>query len=110
MKIFASVYIGSYEVTMRVYEVNRSWGLNQIDCLKMPVDIIRDVLNVGKISPETTNRLCKILQDLKRVMDSYKCDGYSIIANSNLRLASNEFFVLEQIKIKTGFHLQVIST
>ncbi len=109
MKIFASIYIGSYETTMRVYEIGKTKGIKEIDCLKMPSDIIKDVLMTGKISFETTDRLCRVLNDMKRVMDSYKTDAYSVVAGPNIRQAENDLFVIEQIKIRCGLQVEVIS-
>lgn len=109
MKLFASIYIGSYETTMRVYEINKEKGLKEIDCLKMQSDIIKDVLRLGSISQETIDRLCRVLNDMKKTMQSYAVDGYSVFASSNIRQASNELLVLEQIKIRTGLKAVVIS-
>ena len=109
MKVFASIYIGSYEISMKVFEVYKEKGLREIDCLKMQTDLIREVLSKGKISFDSTEKLCRILNDLKRTMSSYKVDGYSVFASSYFYDASNGFFVLEQIKMRTGFTVEVIS-
>lgn len=109
MKLFASIYIGSYEITMKVFEISKSKGLKEIDCLKMQTDIIKDVIAGESISFGTTDKICRILNDFKRVMNSYKVDGYSVFASSNIRLAKNDLFVLEQIKLKTGINVSVIS-
>ena len=109
MKLFASIYIGSYETTMRVYEIGKIKRLKEIDCLKMPSDIIKDVMNTGRISFDCTDKLCRVLNDMKRVMESYNVDGYSVVAGPNIRQAENDLFVLEQIKIRTGFEVEVIS-
>lgn len=109
MKLFASIYIGSYEVSMKIFEVNKGKRLKEIDCLKMQTDFIRDVIEGGSITSDTSDRLCRILNDLKRVMNSYKVDGFSVFATYGLRQAKNNLFVLEQIKVRTGFNVQIIS-
>ena len=109
MKIFSSIYIGSYETTMKVFEVSKQKGVKNIDTLKMRSDIIKDVLMNGSILPATISNLCKVLNDMKRTMASYKVDDYSIVAGPNIRQADNFLIVLEQIKLNTGFSVEVLS-
>ncbi len=109
MKLFASIYIGSYEMTMRVYQISKRNGIKEIDCLKMKSDIIKDIIMEDRISFETTDRLCRVLNDMKRTMLSYKVDSYSVVAGPNIRQATNDLFVLEQIKIRCGFDVTVLS-
>ena len=109
MKIFASIYVGSYETTMKVFEINRQKGIKTIDSLKIQTDVIKDVLNTGRILPETVSKLCRVLNDMKRVMNGYKVDSYMVVAGPNIKLASNSLIVLEQIKVHTGFSVMVLS-
>ena len=109
MKLFASIYIGSYETTMKVFEIGKQKGVKTIDTLKIRSDVIKDVLNQGCIRPDTVTKLCRVLNDMKRTMNSYKVDSYSIVAGPNIRLASNALIVLEQIKVNTGFTVSVLS-
>ncbi len=109
MKLFASIYIGSYETTMKVFEIGKQKGIKTIDTLKMQTDIIRDVLNKAIILPETVDKLCHVLNDMKRTMEGYKVDSYSVVAGPNIRQANNCLIVLEQIKVNTGFAVEVLS-
>ena len=110
MKLFASIYVGSYETTMKVFEITKQQKkIKTIDTIKAPSDIIKDVLSTGAISPETTDKLCKVLLDIKNTIDSYKVDSYVVIAGPTIRQAENALIVLEQIKQRTGFSIEVIS-
>ena len=109
MKLFASIYIGSYETTMKVFEINRQKGIKTIETLKTPSDIIRDVMEHGIILPDTTAKLCHVLNDMKRTIDSYKVDSFSVVAGPNIKQAENHIIVLEQIKMHTGLCVNVIS-
>lgn len=109
MKLFASIYIGSYETTMKVFEIGRQKGIKTIETLKIRSDVIKDVLNRGSILPETTAKLCRVLNDMKRTMESYKVDSYSVVAGPNIKQADNALIVLEQIKVNTGFTVEVLS-
>ena len=109
MKLFASIYIGSYEVTMKIFEIGQENSLKEIDCLKMQLDISMDMLHKGEVLQSTMDRLCKVLLDMKKVMNNYKVDGFDCVASSNLRQAKNELYVLEQIKLRTGLNVKVLS-
>ncbi|SDZ84671.1 exopolyphosphatase / guanosine-5'-triphosphate,3'-diphosphate pyrophosphatase [Pseudobutyrivibrio sp. ACV-2] len=109
MKLFASIYVGSYETTMKVFEINKQKKIKTIETIKAPTDVIKDVLNTGSILPETTDKLCKVLLDIKSTIESYKVDSYAILAGPNIKQADNALIVLEQIKQRTGFSIEVIS-
>ncbi|WP_028236326.1 Ppx/GppA phosphatase family protein [Pseudobutyrivibrio sp. MD2005] len=109
MKLFASIYIGSYETTMKVFEIGKQKGVKTIDTLKIQSDIIKDVMNNGSILPDTVSKLCRVLNDMKRTMEGYKVDSYSVVAGPNIKLASNALIVLEQIKVNTGLSVSVLS-
>lgn len=109
MKLFASIYIGSYETTMKVFEISKQKGIKTVDTLKIPSDIIRDVLEHGRILSQTTDKLCRVLNDMRRTMEGYKVDSYSVVAGPNIRQAENAIIFLEQIKMHTGFTVNVLS-
>jgi exopolyphosphatase/guanosine-5'-triphosphate,3'-diphosphate pyrophosphatase len=109
MKLFSSIYIGSYETTMKVFEISKQKGIKTIDTLKISSDIIKDILSVGRIMPETCDKLCRVLNDMKRTMEGYKVDSFSVVAGPNIKHADNSLIVLEQIKVHTGFSVTVLS-
>ena len=109
MKLFASIYIGSYETTLKVFEIGKQKKIKTVETVKAQSDVIKDVLNHGRILPETTEKLCKVLCDMKRTIESYKVDSFSVVAGPNIRQADNSLIVLEQIKVQTGFSIDVLS-
>lgn len=109
MKLFASIYIGTYETTLKVFEVVKQKGAKTIDVQKIQSDFIKDILSKGMILPETVDKLCRILNDMKRTIEGYKVDAFSVVAGPNIRQASNDLVVLEQIKMRTGFSPIVLS-
>lgn len=109
MKLFASIYIGTYETTLKVFEVVKQKGAKTIDVQKIQSDIIKDILSKGMILTETVDKLCRILNDMKRTIEGYKVDAFSVVAGPNIRQASNDLVVLEQIKMRTGFSPIVLS-
>ena len=94
MKLFSSIYIGSYETTMKVFEISKQKGIKTIDTLKISSDIIKDILSVGRIMPETCDKLCRVLNDMKRTSDGgsihvgdfYSAENVSIDFGNNISI------------------------
>ena len=110
MKLFASIYVGSYEITTKIFEIGKQQKrIKTIDTIKAQSDIIKDVLGHGCIMPETVDKLCRVLNDIKRTIEGYKVDSYKVVAGPTIRQAQNGLIVLEQIKQRTGFTIEVLS-
>lgn len=109
MKKFASIYIGTYEVTLKIYQVTREKALKHIDTLQQGTDIASDIDHYGKITFETENTLCEILSNMKETIDTYKVTDFDVCSGYAIRNASNYLFVLDQIKKKTGLTVRVLS-
>ena len=41
MKLFASIYIGSYEIILKIFQVSKGKNRKEIDCLKAQTGIAR---------------------------------------------------------------------
>lgn len=106
---FAAIDIGSYELMLKVYEMNGRNGLKQLDCVRYRLDLGKDTYTAGRISFDKMNELCEQLQKFKEIMKSYKVEQYRICTTSAIRETENTRLVLEQIKTKTGMTVDVLS-
>jgi exopolyphosphatase/guanosine-5'-triphosphate,3'-diphosphate pyrophosphatase len=109
MKLYASIYIGTYETTLKVFQVTQEKTLKEIDCQRMPMELLTEAHATGYISKETAGRLCNILEDMYRTIRTYKVTDYQVYASVMFQSVINEFFVLEQIKLRTGLNVVVLS-
>ena len=39
MKLYASIYIGSYEIILKVFQITQKKRLKELDCLRTPIDM-----------------------------------------------------------------------
>ncbi len=107
---FASIYIGTYEISMRVYEIkSESAKLREIDYLKTHTDLARDIYSKGKISFETLDKMCDTLSEMMKTAKVYRANDYRVCAGYAISGAQNVYFVLDQIKIRCGIEVDVIS-
>ncbi|MEY8390030.1 HD domain-containing protein [Lachnospiraceae bacterium] len=111
MKIitFAAIYIGSYEVSMKIFEIRPNRKLRQIDHLRSRLELGRDAYNKGIIGYELVEELCQVLKEFHSIMEGYKVDDYKAYAGNVLRAVSNEPFILDQIRLRTQINVNVLS-
>ncbi len=109
MKIFSSIYIGSNEVIMKIYEISKSKGIREVDRLRKPVSVWKDIYELGKIGLETKQELIRVLLDMKHVMESYRCDDYRLRVTEALDAASNKLITMDQIRVATGLEGEILT-
>ena len=63
----------------------------------------------GKISFETIEKLCDVLERFNNVIKEYKVTDYDAVATSGIREAANASVVLDRIKVRTGLKVRILS-
>jgi len=106
---FAAIDIGSYEVGMKIFELTPKFGMKQIDFIRHRIELGKDAYVLGKIGCDLTDRLCSILGDFTKIMNSYHVDDYRACATSAVRESKNTIMLLDQIKLRTGLDVEVLS-
>ena len=109
MKVFAAIDVGSYEIAMKIYEYSQRGGMKQIDHIRHRVELGTDTYATGKISRERVDELCEVLSQFKDIMKAYRVDAYKACGTSAIRETENTVIVLEQIKLRTGLDVTVLS-
>ena len=106
---FAAIYIGTYDVSLKVFEFLDRKKIHQVDHIRSRLDLGQDAFSKGSIGYEHVEELCDTLAQFKEIMQSYRVDSYEVYASAVLRDAENELFVLDQIYLRTGFKVKVVS-
>lgn len=109
VKTFAAIDVGSYEVGMKIYEFSGKNGMKEVDHIRQRIDLGTDTYNKGKISQERVDELCDVLSQFAQIMKAYKVDNYKACGTSAIRETENTLIVLEQIKLRTGLDIDVLS-
>lgn len=107
--IFAALTIGSYEVTLTIYEVSPQGGMHLLNKIKQKIELGKDTIRSGRISNEKVKQLCKKLLKLKPIMEEFGVEEVLAYGATALREAENQYFVLEQIKNITGFDVRIVN-
>ena len=106
---FAAIYIGSYEVSLKIFELASKKKLRGIDYVRRRIELGKDAYSTGSIGYELVEALCDTLSEFTRIMKEYRVDAYEAYEAAVLRDVSNEFFILDQIKLRTGLLVHVLS-
>ena len=106
---FAAIYIGSYEISMKIFELSAKRKIREIDHIRHRIEIGKDAYAKGDIGSELTEELCDVLAEYVKIMDGYKVTAYKACASAAIRAAKKELFILDRIKRRTGLEVEVLS-
>lgn len=109
LKMFAAIDVGSFELTMKIFELGGKHIIRQVDCIRKRLDLGTDTYATAKISPEKLDELCRTLKEFSEVMKSYKVEEYRAYGTSAIRETENTMIMLGQIAQRTGIRLEVLS-
>ena len=85
MKTFAAIYIGSYEISMKVFELSIKRGIREIDHVRHRIELGRDVYSQGYVGYETADELCQVLKEFVGIMEMYRTDEYEAYSGLVIR-------------------------
>jgi len=106
----AAIDVGSNSIRMVIAQIKGDCSVEILEELNKPTDIGRDTFSTGRIEVETIYEVSDILKGYSNLMNDYKIKTYHAVATSGIREAQNRQFVLEQIRIRTGILVDIISS
>ena len=109
IRTFAAIDVGSFELTMKIFEFPAKKSMREIDCVRRRLDLGTDTYSDGKISNENLDELCRTLKEFSDIMNSYKVEAYRAYGTSAIRETENTTIVQDQITQRTGIRVDVLS-
>ncbi len=106
--IYAAIYIGSYEVSLKVFEISEKKGISVLDLVRARVELGKDAFHGQPIGYELVDEICDHLSRFKQIMKGYgvgDCEAYS---GPILQDAANSLFILDQIERRTGIRVNLV--
>lgn len=107
--VMSAIDIGSYSLKMKIVEVDETGNLRTIERLSKPASLGRDTFSMGKVSYETVEEACEIVTGFQHLMQEYDSKNYRAVATSAIREAQNRDYLVDQIKLKTGLKVEVLT-
>ena len=65
---FASVDVGSYETSMKIFEISKKFGMREINHVRYRLELGKDSYRDGKFKQEALEELCRVLLGFKQIM------------------------------------------
>ncbi len=106
---FAAIDVGSFELELGIYEISSKNRIRKLDHVRHVIALGNETYRDGKISYEMVEEICQVLGDFTRIMKSYRVMEYRAYATSAMREARNSQIVLDQIRVRTGIEVRIIS-
>ena len=107
--VFAAIDIGSYNVSIEVFELTKKNGLRSLTRVRKALELGKDTFSLKKISMERLEELTDILNDYKRIMKEFGVTAYRACAKSAFREARNRYLAVDHIRRATGITIDVLS-
>ena len=107
---FAAIDVGSYEVSMKIFELSRKVGFKELTDIRYRLELGKGAYSRGKLERDMVDALCEILLDFKRVMKEFGTEAYRACATSVFRELKNPIVILEQVFQRTGIQVEILSS
>ncbi len=109
IRTFAAISVDPYQMELGIYEMSEENGIKQSDHVQHTIGTGVETYSEGKISYEQLEEMCAVLTDFSRIMKEYRTVDYRAYAAAALRDAVNANIVLDQIHVRTGMEVRIIS-
>ncbi len=109
VRTFAAIDVGSFELSMKIFEFSAKNSMREIDCIRQRLDLGSDTYANGKISKEKLDELCRALREFSGIMRAYKVDAYKAYGTSAVRETENFTIVQDQVEQRTGIKVEILS-
>jgi len=106
---FAAIDVGSYEISMKIYELSKRSRMRVVNDIRYRLQLGSESYSVGRFSMETVDKICEILLDFQRIMKEFGVQKSRACATSSFRELSNPMVIVEQIYVRTGIHIDILS-
>jgi exopolyphosphatase / guanosine-5'-triphosphate,3'-diphosphate pyrophosphatase len=96
---------------MQISSVLQDEGVSRfkkVEYVRFPLRLGHDVFTEGIISPQSEDRLMKLMLAYQLLMELHEVEDFMACSTSAMREASNGFEVRDHIEQRTGIHIQII--
>jgi exopolyphosphatase/guanosine-5'-triphosphate,3'-diphosphate pyrophosphatase len=96
---------------MQISSVLQDEGISRfkkVEYVRFPLRLGHDVFTEGIISPQSEDRLMKLMLAYQLLMELHEVEDFMACSTSAMREASNGFEVRDHIEQRTGIHIQII--
>ncbi len=108
MKVYASIHIGSYGISLKVFEISKQKGIRKLDSQRRRMELAAEILKYNRISDDNLTVIIDTVLEMKQTMETYRTDAYNIYAGNALEKADNIQTLMDQIRIVCGMDIEIL--
>ncbi len=109
LQMFGAIYVGSYEVSLKVFEFNARKMIHEVDHIRMRMDLGSSIVETGSIDYEQVDALCDVLKEFVHILEGYRVTHYEAYASVIFQNADNKLFILNQIRLNSGVRIRIMT-
>ena len=107
--MFAAIDVGSFALELGIYEISDKTGIRNVEHIRHVIALGSDTFSEGKISYDLVDEMCRVLEKFTETMKMYRVKDYRAYATTAMREAKNSRIILDQIRVRTGLEVHIIS-
>ncbi|VBB06915.1 ppx/gppa phosphatase [Lucifera butyrica] len=107
-ELFAAIHVGSEQIGMQIVEYTDLRSIKIVERAQRQVVLGEETFKTGRIGFNSISEVCELLKGYRRMMSEYDVGEYRLIATTAIREAKNQQYIIDQIKVKTGFKVEVV--
>lgn len=107
-RLFGIIHIGTVNMTLKIIAYSSLDDMEIIENVSKEVRYGGEVFTRHHVNFQSLNEICTILGKFKQLMKDYDVTDVHVLSTTAIREADNLLNVLDQIYIRTGFHVQVV--
>lgn len=108
-RLFAAIDIGSHRLKMKIIEAAPEGAIKDLETVDHLIPLGRDTFNDGKLSFDSVKKTCEAIQGFRQLMADYGVAEWKVVATSAIREAANRDYMIDRIKLQTGFDVEIIN-
>lgn len=109
LSTFAAIDVGSNELSLKLFELSKKNGIQELEHVRHAIELGADTYKYKKIRYALVNEMCEVLSQFSEKMKEYQITDYVAYATSAIREASNSILILDQIKLRSGIKVKILS-
>lgn len=103
----AVIEIGSNALRLKIAEAHKN-KIKYIEETAYDLSLGRDTFDDGRIKFDSLEKVCAVVKNFLNEAQGYAADEIRIVATTAVREAINREYILDQLKINTGYSVEVI--
>ncbi|MDF2876250.1 MAG: ppx 1 [Sporomusa sp.] len=105
---FAAIHVGSEQIGVQIVEYNTLDDVKIVEQSYRQVMLSEETFKTGRVSFAAVSEICELLKGYRRLLNEYGVRDYRLVATTAIREAQNQPYIIDQIKVKSGFNVEVV--